>query len=74
MEIGVRESFKNKLVRSTWAGHVEKMGDEKLTKIANIQNQAVGYWSFVPHHPNFGAMAPLCLRHCCNIQLLLLRG
>ena len=26
---GVKESSKKKLVRSTWAGHVEKMGDEK---------------------------------------------
>ena len=30
VEIGVKESFKKKLVRSTWAGHVEKIGDENL--------------------------------------------
>ena len=30
MEVGVKESSKKKLVRSTWAGHVGKMGDEKL--------------------------------------------
>ena len=28
----MKESSKNKLVRSTWVGHVEKMGDEKLAK------------------------------------------
>ena len=33
--VGVKESFKKKLVRSrlTWAGHVERMGDEKLAGI-----------------------------------------
>ena len=35
---GVKESSKNKLVRSTWAGLVEKMGDEKLAKRADTQN------------------------------------
>ena len=29
MEVGVKESSKKKLVRSTWDGHVAKMGDEK---------------------------------------------
>ena len=29
LDIGVKESSKKKLVRSTWAGHVDKMGDEK---------------------------------------------
>ena len=36
MKVGVTESSK-KLVRSIWAGHVEKMGDEKLAKRADIQ-------------------------------------
>ena len=27
---GVKESSKQKLVSSTWAGQVEKMGDEKM--------------------------------------------
>ena len=26
VEVGVKESSKKKLVRSTWAGHVEKTG------------------------------------------------
>ncbi len=29
VQVGVKESSKKKLARSTWAGHVEKMGDEK---------------------------------------------
>ena len=39
VEVGVKESFKKKLVRSrlTWAGHVERMGDEKLAKKADVQ-------------------------------------
>ena len=34
VEVGVKERFKKKLVRSslTRAGHVERMGDEKLTR------------------------------------------
>ena len=34
VEVGVKESFKKKLVwsRLKWAGHVERMGDEKLTE------------------------------------------
>ena len=32
VEIGVKESFKRKLARSTWAGHVDKMVDEKLSR------------------------------------------
>ena len=34
VEIGVKEGFQKKLVRSRliWAGHVERMGDEKLAK------------------------------------------
>ena len=37
MEVGVKESFKKKLVRSRLkrAGHVERMGDEKLEKRAD---------------------------------------
>ena len=35
MEVGVKESSKKTLVTSTWAGHVEKMGDEKLAKIVD---------------------------------------
>ena len=39
VEVGVRDSFKKKLVRSRlrWAGHVERLGDEKLA----IKNQKV---------------------------------
>ena len=37
MEVGVKESSKKQLVRSTWAGHVEEMGDEKLAKRADTQ-------------------------------------
>ena len=32
MDVGVTGSAKKKLTRSTWAGHVERMGDEKLAK------------------------------------------
>ena len=32
VEAGVNESVKKKLVRSTWAGHVDKMGDEKMAE------------------------------------------
>ena len=32
MEVGVKENSKKKLVRSTWAGHIKTMGDEKLTE------------------------------------------
>ena len=39
MEVGVKESFKKKLVmyRLIWAGHVEIMGGEKLANIADAQ-------------------------------------
>ena len=39
MEVGVRGCFKKKLVRSRlkWAGHVERRGDGKLAKKANVQ-------------------------------------
>ena len=39
VEVGVKDSFKKKLVsrRLTWAGHVERMGDEKLTKRTDVQ-------------------------------------
>ena len=33
----MKESSKKKLVRSTWAGHVGKMGDEKRAKRAHAQ-------------------------------------
>ena len=38
-EIGVKESLKKKLSRSrlAWAGHVVRMGDEKLAKSADAQ-------------------------------------
>ena len=34
VEVGVKESFMKKLVRSRlkWVGHVERAGDEKLAK------------------------------------------
>ena len=33
MEVRVKESFKNKSMRTTWAGHVEeKMGNEKMAE------------------------------------------
>ena len=35
--VGVKERSKKKLARSTWAGHVEKMADEKLAKRADAQ-------------------------------------
>ena len=39
MEVGVKERFKTKLVRSRlrWVGHVKRMGDEKLAKESNAQ-------------------------------------
>ena len=37
MEVGVKENSKKKLRRNTWAGHVEKMADEKLAKRADAQ-------------------------------------
>ena len=30
--VGVKQSSKKHLVRSTWRGHVERMGDENMTK------------------------------------------
>ena len=32
VEVGVKETSKKKLATSTWAGHIEKMGDEKLAE------------------------------------------
>ena len=32
VEVGVKESSRKKLVRGTWAGHTEQMGDEKLAE------------------------------------------
>ena len=43
LEIGVKESCKKKFVRSTWAGHLERMGDEKLAKGADAQRME-GKW------------------------------
>ena len=39
VEVGVKEKAKNKLARSrlTWAGHVDKKGDEWLAKRADAQ-------------------------------------
>ena len=37
VEVGVKESSKRKLVRSMWAGHVEKTGDETLAKKVDAQ-------------------------------------
>ena len=37
MEVGVKESSKKKLVRSTWAGDLDKMADERLAKKVNAQ-------------------------------------
>ena len=39
MEVGVKESFNKKLAsgRLTWAGHVERMGNEKLAKRTDVQ-------------------------------------
>ena len=39
VEVGVEESFKKTLVRSglNWAGHVGRMGDEKLATRADAQ-------------------------------------
>ena len=43
VEVGVKESSKKKLVRITWVGHVEKIGDEKLAKRADAQ-KVEGKW------------------------------
>ena len=37
LEVGEEESSKKKLVRSTWTGYMDKMGDEKLAKRADAQ-------------------------------------
>ena len=37
VEVEVKKSSKKKLVRRTWAGHVEKMGDDKLAKRADAR-------------------------------------
>jgi len=37
VEVGMKESSKKKLLKSTWFGHVQKMGDENLAKIADAQ-------------------------------------
>ena len=43
MEVGMKECSKKKLGRGTWAGHVEKMEDEKLAKGADAQ-KVEGNW------------------------------
>ena len=43
VEIDVKERVKKKLVRSTRAGRVERMGDAKLAKRADTQT-AEGKW------------------------------
>ena len=43
VEVGVKECSKKKLVSRTWAGHVEKMADEKLAKRADAQ-KVEGKW------------------------------
>ena len=43
VEVGGKENVKKKLVRSTWAGHVERIGDEKLAKRADAQT-VEGKW------------------------------
>ena len=35
----MKERSKKKLVRSTWAGHVDKMGDETLAKRADARKE-----------------------------------
>ena len=39
VDVGVKESFKKKLVRSRlkWAGHVDRIEDEKLANRADAQ-------------------------------------
>ena len=36
-EVGLKENSKKKLVRTTWAGHVEKIVDGKLAKRGMVQ-------------------------------------
>ena len=43
VEVEVKESSKKKLMRSTWAGPVGKMGDDKLAKRADARN-VLGKW------------------------------
>ena len=44
MEVEVRESSKKKLMRSTWAGHVKKMGANKLAKRAGARKVEGKWW------------------------------
>jgi len=39
----MKKSSKKKLVRNTWAGHVEKLAGEKLAKIADAL-KVEGIW------------------------------
>ena len=43
VEVGKKERSKKKFARSTWAGHVEKMGDEKLAEGADAPKME-GKW------------------------------
>ena len=43
VDVGANESSKKKLVRTTWAGHVENMGDDKMATRANAQ-KVEGKW------------------------------
>ena len=43
MVVGVKEGSKKKLARSTLAGHVENIADEKLAKRADAQ-KVEGKW------------------------------
>ena len=43
MDVRGKESAKKKLMRRAWAGHVVKMGDEKLSMRAGVQKME-GKW------------------------------
>ena len=45
VEVGMKETYKKKMMRSRlkWAGHMERMGDAKLTKRADAQ-KVEGKW------------------------------
>ena len=50
VEIGVKESVKKKLVMSRlkWAGHMERMADEKLAKRSDAQKGEGKRWRVSP--------------------------
>ena len=39
VEVGVKESFKKKLVRLKWVRYVKRIGDEKLSKRADEKSR-----------------------------------